>query len=117
MDLTQYYSKVGALLGLLTNQGEGDDMMEPPPLFEKLLGQDGEEMTKPLKGALDKLGVGGGDGPLSTVKMFIPPIGQGNPSVILTQFLPATKPRKSVGDFISVEGRGLIQILSSGKVL
>ena len=51
-------------------------MMKPPPLLETILGGDGEETAMPLKGALDKLG--GGDGPLSAVKMFVPPIGQGN---------------------------------------
>ena len=82
---------MGALLGLLTNKGGDEEPMEPPPLLDKLLGQDGEEMSLPLKGALDK--IGGGDGPLSTVKMFIPPIGQGGggpaaggPTVI---FIPA----------------------------
>merc|ERR550539_2335355 len=67
--------KLGAPLGLVTNQDDGgDDMMKPPPLLETILGGDGEETTMPLKGALDKLG--GGDGPLSAVKMFVPPIGQ-----------------------------------------
>ena len=63
--------KVGALLGLLGNKG---DMVEPPPLLETILGGDGEETSKPLLDKLDKFGEG--DGPLSTVKMFIPPIGQ-----------------------------------------
>ena len=64
---------------MVTNKGDEDEMMEPPPLLETLFGEDGTETVKPLKAIKDKLGVG--DGPLAEVKRFIPPIGQGSHSL------------------------------------